>query len=152
MMDFFKEYNTAWINIEVFIGDKNFADRIIFKEKFPNAKLKICLFHALKTFKREIHAKVPNLDADKKEKVLTIFSDLAYSKSEECYNIHFSELISLNIEELINYFIDNWHNIRDEWVLYAQNETLLFMNRTTNRLESLNQKLKTVITRYAKIF
>lgn len=39
--------------LEVLVGDKDFADRIVFKEKFPSTKIQVCLFHALRTFKRE---------------------------------------------------------------------------------------------------
>lgn len=35
--------------------------------------------------------------------------------------------------------------------MYAQNENFIFKNRTTNRLESLNEKLKQVITRYSTL-
>lgn len=151
MLKYFKECNSDWDKIQVMIGDKDFADRIVFKDNFPSARLSICLFHALRTFKREIAEKVPNLDRTRREKILEIFTNLAYAQSREAYNVHFSELISLNIQELSSYYIDNWHSIQDEWVLFAQNETLCFMNRTTNRLESLNQKLKTVITRYSSL-
>ncbi|CAH0553152.1 unnamed protein product [Brassicogethes aeneus] len=46
---------------------------------------------------------------------------------------------------VVNYYNENWHKIKKEWTLntyFLQNS---FLNRTSNRLESLNQKLKSVI-------
>ena len=51
----------------------------------------------------------------------------------------------------ITYFDDNWHAIRQEWVEGLKNECCNFMNRTNNRVESINQKLKSVISRYSGV-
>lgn len=151
MLDFFKSNNEAWVKVEVLIGDKDFADRKVFEEKFPSAKIQICLFHALRTFKREVPLKLGELNTTLKKHVLEIFTDLAYSESEETYNIHYSKLISLNVQDLTEYYEKNWHSIKDEWVLYEQNRHFIIKNRTTNRLESLNQKLKSVVARYCTL-
>lgn len=34
-----------WIKTTVLIGDKDFADRYVYTEKFPQAVLQICLYH-----------------------------------------------------------------------------------------------------------
>ena len=49
---------------------------------------------------------------------------------------------------VLEYFNENWHTIRNEWVDGLKNLQCNFMNHTNNRLESLNGKLKAVITRY----
>lgn len=54
MIDIFKELNPSWIRTKVILGDKDFVDRLVYLEKFVNAVLKICIFHVLRTFRREI--------------------------------------------------------------------------------------------------
>ncbi|KAG8174278.1 hypothetical protein JTE90_021712 [Oedothorax gibbosus] len=151
MLDIFKSNNNAWQRVEVIVGDKDFADRNVFKEKFPQAQIQICLFHALKTFRREIPSRVPDISASVKEDILHIFTDLAYAASEESYDISYSKLVPLNIPHLEAYYNTNWHSIKNEWVLYAQNASFIFKNRTTNRVESLNEKIKQVVTRYSTL-
>ncbi|GBM80250.1 hypothetical protein AVEN_96885-1 [Araneus ventricosus] len=151
MLDFFKENNGAWTEVEVLVGDKDFADKIVFEEKCPSAKIQICLFHALRTFKREIPLKLDKLNSALKKQVLEIFTDLAYSESEEAYDINYSKLMFLNIQDLTTYYNKNWLCIKKEWVLYEQNRNFIIKNRTTNRLENLNQKMKSVITRYSAL-
>ena len=36
------------------MSNKNFTERDVFKQEFPNASLIICLFHALQNFRQEI--------------------------------------------------------------------------------------------------
>lgn len=151
MLDFFKENNKAWEKVKLVVGDKDFADRNVIVEKFPSAKIQICLFHALRTFKREIPSKLGDLNSTLKKKALEIFTDLTYSESEEAYDINYSKLMSLNVLDLTNYYNNNWHCIKDEWVLYEQNRNFIIKNRTTNRLESLNQNIKSVVTRFISV-
>ncbi|GBM10848.1 hypothetical protein AVEN_188435-1 [Araneus ventricosus] len=151
MLDSFKENNGAWTEVEVLMGNKDFADRIVFEEKFPSAKIQIRLFHALRTFKREIPLKLDKLSSALKKKVLKILTDLAYSESEEAYDINYSKLMSLNIQDFTTYYNKNWHCIKNEWVLYEQNRNFIIRNRTTNRLENSNQKMKSVITWYSAL-
>lgn len=51
----------------------------------------------------------------------------------------------------MDYFNENWHNIRDEWALYGKNEYANFLNNTNNRSESMNHKLKMIGTRHANL-
>ena len=53
--------------------------------------------------------------------------------------------------KVMQYYNANWHDIRDKWVDGLKNTTAHFMNRTNNRLESINQKLKSVITHHSGI-
>ena len=50
----FKRYNEAWIHTKVIITDKDLTEQTVFSKEFPTAALQLCLFHALRTFKREI--------------------------------------------------------------------------------------------------
>ena len=55
MMDKFKQNNSNWTSIRVVMSDKDIGERDILKAAFPQAEVCIyCLFHALRTFRREI--------------------------------------------------------------------------------------------------
>lgn len=56
MIDEFLKLNPSHIKTRVVLGDKDFADRVVYLEKFRGAVLKICIFHVLRTFRREITA------------------------------------------------------------------------------------------------
>lgn len=49
----------------------------------------------------------------------------------------------------MDYFDDNWLPITEQWVKFHVVKHHIFGNRTNNRLESLNQKLKAVIAKYS---
>jgi len=46
---------------------------------------------------------------------------------------------------VVRYFEANWHRCRCEWVLCWQRENVTFGERTNNRLESVNRRLKAVV-------
>ena len=54
MVGRFKRHNEHWDKTVTVITDKDFVERDTFKDEFPQASLQICLFHVLRTFKREI--------------------------------------------------------------------------------------------------
>lgn len=151
MIDVFKELNPAWIKTKVILGDKDFADRYVYSEKFVNAVMKICLFHVQRTFRREITTHKREITSSEREEALTILQRLVYSCSEEQYQAAYSQLINLNLEHVTSYYNQNWHCIREEWTLFGLNEHCSYMNTTNNRSESLNQKLKLVGNRHANL-
>ena len=52
---------------------------------------------------------------------------------------------------MVSYFDENWHPIRNEWVLEMKSSNGNFLNFTNNRLESINGKLKQVVNRYSTL-
>lgn len=136
------EYNPSHGMIQVFIADKDFADRIVFKEKFPDVPIQICIFHALKTFDREITTKKRNITEAEKEVALSILRNMVYCESFEEYSELHQKLINENLPAVTDYFEKNWHTIYREWTLFGTNNYMNFLTRTSNRLESFNQKIK----------
>lgn len=151
MVDAFQSFNPAWTRTEVILGDKDFADRGIYAEKYPNAVLQICLYHVLVTFNREITTAKRNITKQQRETALEILERLAYSSSEESYQSIYNELLELNLKEVSQYYHDNWHHIRDEWTQYGRNKYANYLNATNNRTESINQKFKIISNRYANL-
>ena len=50
----FKEKNEAWSKTVVIMSHKDFSERERFSSCFPDAKLLLCLYHALRSFRREV--------------------------------------------------------------------------------------------------
>lgn len=143
--------NASWRKTKVILGDKDFADRSIYKEKFPDAELQICLWHVLVALKREVTTTKRDITKFQRELALEILEKLVYCRSAESYDKLYQELLDLNLEKVTDYYNDNWHNIRDEWTHYGRNQHSNYLNSTNNRSESLNQKYKMVSSRHANL-
>ncbi|KAG8176409.1 hypothetical protein JTE90_018401 [Oedothorax gibbosus] len=50
----FRMKNNSWPKTRVILTVKDFTERLIFKDVVPHSELEICLFHTMRTFKREI--------------------------------------------------------------------------------------------------
>ena len=53
MFETFKAKNSKWNYTTVVMADKDINEREIIKEVLPNASVLICLFHTLRTFRRD---------------------------------------------------------------------------------------------------
>lgn len=76
---------------------------------------------------------------------------MVYALSQEVYNQLYGELTDLRLDAVTEYFNVNWHPIRMEWVACFTKHYHHYSNHTTNRVESLNSKLKSVVTKYASL-
>lgn len=76
---------------------------------------------------------------------------LAYSTSQEQYAELHGQLKDSCPVKVVKYFNENWDKIKDEWVLGFKSASGNFLNTTNNRLESINGKLKQVISRYCSL-
>mgnify|MGYP003472603571 CR=1 FL=1 len=50
----FKKHNSRWSTTECIMSDKDMTERHVLSEQFPQSKLLICLFHTLRSMKREV--------------------------------------------------------------------------------------------------
>ena len=80
---------------------------------------------------------------------LEIVQKLAYATSEAEYDTLYTQLQRNAPSEVMKYFNENWHSIKYEWVLGLKSTCGSFLNATNNRLESINGKLKQVISRHS---
>ena len=53
-LDAFKKHNPQWEKVECLMTDKDITEREVIYEKFPGKPLLICLFHTLRSFRREV--------------------------------------------------------------------------------------------------
>ena len=57
MVNAFKKNNKDWHKIRIVMADKDIGEREVLKQCIPNVSVLICLFHTLRTFRREISCK-----------------------------------------------------------------------------------------------
>ena len=149
LMSEFKKHNKSWSDIQCIMSDKDMVERDVLKEEIPSASLLICLFHTLCSMKRELSCDKLGISLAEKTMCLELMSKMAYSQTAEMYTTLYDELKQCAPPSVIEYFDKNWHCIHEQWVDGLKKSNCNFMNRTNNRLESINQKLKMVITRYS---
>jgi len=73
---------------------------------------------------------------------------MAYSTNEEEYTKNYEFLQHTGIQPVVDYTEDSWHPIKEEWEIGLK-QSVHFNNNTTNQLESINQKLKQVISKFS---
>ncbi|CAB3995110.1 zinc finger SWIM domain-containing 1-like [Paramuricea clavata] len=147
MVQIFKNHNPTWTETKTVMTDKDFVERQVFKEEFPNVHLSICLFHSQRSFRREVTTDKMGITPEERNLCLEIFQKMSYAKNEEEYQSLYADLEKASVPSVLEYFKSNWHENHREWVEGLKSANLTFLNRTNNRLESLNQKIKTVCTR-----
>ena len=82
---------------------------------------------------------------------LEIVQKLAYAATEEEYELLHDQLVRDAPNAVSQYFNENWHPIREEWVIGMKCQCGSFLNMTNNRLECINGKLKQVISRHSSL-
>ena len=150
MLESLRERNPEF-KPRVFMADKDFNERAIIKELFPTATVLICLFHSLRSFKREISDKALGLPEGTQVVLKELFQSMCYAKSEDEYTKHYEHFMNAAPLHVQKYFDKNSHNIRQEWVLSFVFSCGNFLNTTNNRVESFNGKLKSVIESYSSL-
>ena len=151
MMNTFKQHNEAWKKIRVIMADKDISERDVIKSSIPDAAVLICLFHTLRSLRRELTCEKMGITAGQRTACLEMVQKLAYASSAAKYTELYEEFQRDAPKEVIVYFNKNWHPIKDEWVLGMKSDCGSFLNFTNNRLESLNGKLKQVIDRHSSL-
>ena len=69
------------------MSHKDFSERERFSSCFPDAKLLICLYHALRSFRREVTCEKIFISSAERNHVLEIIQSTAYANSEEAYKV-----------------------------------------------------------------
>lgn len=100
MTEIFQQHNKEWCKTVTIMADKDFTERNVFLQQFPMANLLICLFHVLKTFRREITSERVGITAAERYMVLEIMQRMTYSTSEEMYMKCYEELKETKLTKL----------------------------------------------------
>lgn len=133
--------------------DKHASNLATFSVMFPNAKINLCVFHVKQIFIREVKTKKRNISSQIQKQALDILTKMIYCKSENEYLELYEQLEQIASVELMQYFNDEWHKleIKPMWLGFYVNSGSHFHNRTNNRTETFNQKLKAILTRFAPL-
>ena len=150
MLELFKKHNPRYINTRTVLTDKYLNARLVYKDAMPNVDLQLCMFHVLNSIKREIHCVKLGITSAEKRLCLEIIQKIASSQSMEEYKQHHTLLLNTGINSVIDYYQRSWHTICEEWVVGLK-RSCHYGNNTTNRLESINQKLKQIISRFESL-
>ena len=134
MVRSFKVTNPRWTETKVVLTDKDFNERAVFKKEFPDAAVHICLFHTLRSFRREVTMEKMRIPSGEREHALEIITKLAYSKSEDEYDEYYQDLCQCGLTNVISYYNTNWHEIRHEWVDCFKRVSFTLGERTNNHL------------------
>ena len=105
----------------------------------------------LRSFRREISCEKMGITSGQRQLSLELLQKLAYAYSEDQYKNLYEELQVCTPKVVFKYFEENWHPIKQEWVLHYKAMSGSFLNSTNNRLESINCKLKQVINRHSSL-
>ena len=147
MIQAFKSNNPAWECVRAIMSDKDFVERAVMREEFPQASLLICLFHVLRTFRREVTCERMGIRSAQRDMCLDILQQIVYSRSPEEYEQKVAMLQATGLESVIAYFNNSWHPIREECVECFKSRNLTLGNKTNNRLELINEKIKSVCSK-----
>ena len=151
MVETFKNHNDEWKRIRVLMADKDIGERDVLKQSLPNASVLICLFHTLRSFRREITCEKMGITAGQRTMCLDLVQKMAYAMSEAEYDLLHDQFQQDAPKEVVLYFNDSWQPIRNEWVMGLKSSCGNFLNSTNNRLESINGKLKQVISHHSSL-
>lgn len=146
----FKEENESWQYTASVMTDKDFVGCDVVHTLFPSASLLICRYQVLRTFRREVTCEKMCINSGQRDVCLSLISDMIYARSEEMYEKHRQQLMSLNLAKVSEYFV-SWHEIRQEWVEGLCQKQLTLGETTNNCLESINGKIESVCSRYATL-
>lgn len=130
------------------MADKDFQVRQFLKDEFPQANVLLCIFHALRFFSREISCEKLGLASQQQEICLQVLWSMVWARDDQEYNL----LVKFEVapKPVLVYFNANQRKILNERSLGSKFFRSNFPN-TTNRLESLNTKLKSVIKRFSSL-
>ena len=151
LIESFKNRNPAISRTRIVMADKDINERDTIKTVLPHIKVLICLFHTLRTFRREITTEKMHITTGQREVCLEYILKLAYAKTESEYTRLYDEFSNAAPRAVKDYFDSSWNVIKEEWVMGFKFSTGNFLNTTNNRLESINGKLKQVITKYSTL-
>lgn len=101
MIQTFKQSNPPWEHVQAIMSDKDFVEQPVMREEFTKASLLICLFHVLRTFRREVTCQRMGFRPPGCDLCLQIMQKIVNSDSTEAYDKNVEILRSKGIESLV---------------------------------------------------
>lgn len=148
MVELFKLHNPAHELIRTVVTDKDMVERNVLSSELPNAKLILCVFHVKQAMRREVTMDKMGIRSYQREECLRALDAIICSSSPEAYERGLEILRRQGCDRVFNYYMENWHPIKEQFVSFFQLENFTLSTTTNNRIESINQKIKTVCTKF----
>lgn len=82
----FKELNPAWVHTTCIMSDKDLLERDVLRRSFPFSSLLICVFHTLRTFRREVSCAKLNIKPEERDLALELLQKMVHAKSEAMFD------------------------------------------------------------------
>lgn len=102
-------FNPSWEKTKTIMSDKDFIERDALTSQFPDSSiLLICLFHVLRTFRREITC--DKLGITSAERVLALEKWPMLRRLMNSYLVLHQEVKDTKLASVKDYFDTNWHN------------------------------------------
>ena len=124
---------------KIFLIDKDFTEIASLKKCFPSTDVHICHFHISQTFRR----KTSSFKEPERTAIRYILQKMLYVTSSEEYDELYISLQNHAPDYFKSYFQRCWHSCKEMWVQGYQDSRVCYGEKTTNRLESFHQKIKT---------
>ena len=78
----------------------------------------ICLYHALRSFQRELTCGKMGITSVERLRCLDIIQQISYARTENEYQFHVEKLKATKLNSVVNYFTENWNTIKNQWISY----------------------------------
>ena len=104
MFDTFKQHNDRWEAIRVVMADKDLKERDIIKQYLPNVIVLVCLFHTLRTFRREVSCEKLGISSGQRTMCLELLQKMAYAATDDEYTKLYTQFQTSAPKEVLNYF------------------------------------------------
>ncbi|KAE9271496.1 hypothetical protein PF008_g30338, partial [Phytophthora fragariae] len=119
----FKELNAAWVNIRVVVTDKDFNDKDVLADAFPDARQLLCQFHVIDYLRKQVGSRCGRGPEDKKN-IIAALQLVMKAESATAYSAYRQEMLrSLGNDKkdaFFEYFKVNWETCKEEWVNYRR--------------------------------
>ena len=126
MLSTFKKHNEQWSSMRVIMADKDIKERKVFKEAMPDASVLICLFHTLRTFRREVSSNKMGITVGQRTLCLENIQKMVYASNPGEYNELYKSFENSCPKIVVDYFKENWHPIKEEWVMGLRQNVTVF--------------------------
>nr|CAH7748559.1 unnamed protein product [Callosobruchus chinensis] len=150
-LETFRDNNIESQRTKCIMTDKDLLERSVIRDVFSEVNLITLIFHSMRTFNREISCGKMGITSSSRLHSLQIMQKLVYAKTDEEFETFYDTLKQTAPKAVFEYFNNNWYNTRDEWSMSGKFMRGCFQNSTNNRIESINAKLKSVITKNSKL-
>ncbi|KAE9066154.1 hypothetical protein PF010_g27915 [Phytophthora fragariae] len=88
----FKELNAAWVNIRVVVTDKDFNDKDVLADAFPDARQLLCQFHVIDYLRKQVGSRCGRGPEDKKN-IIAALQLVMKAESATAYSAYRQEML-----------------------------------------------------------